>query len=100
MTTFETIYKAVAKIPKGKITTYGEIAKHIGIKNPRIIGYALHVNKNPDIIPCHRVVSKNGELANGYAFGGPGIQKQLLENEGIKFTGEKIDLTKYFFNFT
>jgi len=100
MNTFEKIYKVVAKIPKGKVTTYGIIAKKIGISNPRVVGYALHVNKNPDSVPCHRVVNKEGELAKGYAFGGLGIQKQLLEQEGIKFTGERVDLSKQLFSFT
>lgn len=100
MNTFEKVYKVVAKIPKGKVTTYGIIAKKIGISNPRVVGYALHVNKNPDSVPCHRVVNKEGELAKGYAFGGLGIQKQLLEQEGIKFTGERVDLREQLFSFT
>lgn len=100
MNTFEKVYKVVAKIPKGKVTTYGIIAKKIGISNPRVVGYALHVNKNPDSVPCHRVVNKEGELAKGYAFGGLGIQKQLLKQEGIRFSGEKVDLNKQLFFFT
>ncbi len=85
MNTFEAVYKAVAKIPKGKVSTYGNVAKYIGITNPKVVGYALHSNKTPDTIPCHRVVNIKGELAPGYAFGGPTIQKQLLEQEGITF---------------
>lgn len=96
--TFTAVYKAVQKVPKGKVTTYGEIAKYIGINNPRVVGYALHANPDQDNIPCHRVVTKDGELAKGYAFGGAGIQKQLLEQEGIKFSENYVDLTKYFYN--
>lgn len=99
MTTFEKVYKAVAKIPKGKVTTYGAIAKRAGISNPRIVGFALHVNKNPDIVPCHRVVNKQGALAKGYAFGGLGIQKQLLELEGITFINDSVDINKHLFSF-
>lgn len=100
MTTFEKIYKVVSKIPRGKVSTYGTIAKKAGISNPRVVGYALHVNKDPDNIPCHRVVSKKGELAKGYAFGGFGIQRQLLEQEGVTFDSDKVELGKYFFSFT
>lgn len=99
MTTFEKVYKAVSKIPKGKVTTYGIIAKKTGISNPRIVGFALHVNKNPDTVPCHRVVNKQGELAKGYAFGGLGIQKQLLELEGVTFINDSVDINKHLFSF-
>ncbi len=99
MNTFEKIYKVVAKIPRGKVSTYGAIAKQIGISNPRIVGYALHSNKTPQTVPCHRVVNVKGELAKGYAFGGTGIQKQLLEHEGVSFTQDKVDLEKHLFRF-
>jgi O-6-methylguanine DNA methyltransferase len=97
MNTFEKVYKQVAKVPYGKVTTYGAIAKKLGIPNPRIVGYALHVNKDPDNIPCHRVVNKAGEPAKGYAFGGLGVQKKLLESEGVTFTGNKVLLSKHLY---
>lgn len=99
MNTFDKVYKAVSKIPKGKVSTYGEIAKLIGTSNPRVVGYALHVNKDPDNIPCHRVVNKFGKLAPGYAFGGLDVQKQLLEQEGITFTNDSVNLNKHFYKF-
>lgn len=99
MNTFDDVYKLVSKIPPGKVTTYGVIAKKIGINNPRVVGYALHANKNPDKVPCHRVVNKKGELAKGYVFGGIGIQKKLLLNEGIEFTDDKINLENYLYIF-
>lgn len=98
MNTFDRIYKVVAKIPRGKVSTYGSIAKKIGVNNPRVVGYALHVNPDPDNIPCHRVVNIKGELARGYAFGGRQIQRKLLESEGIKFADGKVLLPKYLFN--
>jgi len=97
MNTFELVYKAVSKIPRGNVATYGEIAKYIGTKNPRIVGYALHVNKDPDNIPCHRVVNIKGEVARGYAFGGVDVQKKLLESEGVRFSGNSVDLNKFKF---
>ena len=97
MNTFEKIYEVVKSIPKGKVATYGQVALLAG--NPRwarVVGYALHINPEPGIIPCHRVVNREGKVAPGFAFGGEGIQRQLLESEGIVFeTDGRIDLEKY-----
>ena len=97
MNTFEKIYEVVKSIPKGKVATYGQVALLAG--NPRwarVVGYALHVNPEPGIIPCHRVVNREGRVAPGFAFGGEGVQRQLLESEGIVFeTDGRIDLAKY-----
>jgi len=95
MNTFEKIYEQVKRITSGKVATYGMIAAKAG--NPRwsrVVGYALHVNPSPGIIPCHRVVMKDGSLSPGFAFGGPGIQKELLQAEGVLFDGEKADMEK------
>ena len=97
MNTFEKIYDVVKRIPKGKVATYGQVAYLAG--NPRwarVVGYALHVNPDTSSIPCHRVVNREGRVAPGFAFGGAGVQRQLLEAEGIVFeTDGSIDLTKY-----
>ncbi len=97
MNTFEKIYEVVKSIPKGKVATYGQVALLAG--NPhwaRVVGYALHVNPAPGIIPCHRVVNREGKVAPGFAFGGEGVQRQLLEEEGIVFEPNgRIDLKKY-----
>lgn len=85
MKIFEKIYKIVSIIPKGKVTTYKQIADLLGIGNPRVVGFALHTNKNPEKIPCHRVIRSDGTLAKGYAFGGEIEQKKKLEKEGVKF---------------
>ena len=86
MNTFEKIYEQVKKIPAGKVATYGQIALMAG--NPRwsqIVGYALHVNPEPGVIPCHRVVRKDGRVAKSFAFGGENIQKDMLMSEGVIF---------------
>ena len=97
MNTFEKIYEVVKSIPEGKVATYGQVALLAG--NPRwarVVGYALHVNPYPGIIPCHRVVNREGRVAPGFAFGGEGVQRQLLEAEGIVFEPDgRIDLEKY-----
>jgi len=99
MNTFDKVYKLVEKVPRGKVTTYGTIAKQLGINNPRVVGYALHANKTPDTVPCHRVINAQGELSKDYAFGGLDVQKKLLIQEGIKFQEDKIPFEKYLFKF-
>ncbi len=82
---FGRVYEVVSQIPKGRVVTYGQIAAKIGSpRSSRAVGYALHVNPLPGIIPCHRVVNREGRLAPAFAFGGANIQKQLLEAEGVK----------------
>jgi len=98
MTAFEQIYSIVKQIPKGTISTYKTIAK-LSKTDPRIVGFALHANKNPKEIPCHRVVNSQGKLSKGYAFGGITKQKEILEKEGIIFSYETIDLTKFEYKF-
>ncbi len=96
MNKFDKIYSLVSKVPKGKVTTYGALAKLVGV-DPRVIGFALHSNKDPKNVPCHRVIKSNGQIAKGYAFGGPHIQKEMLEKEGIVFNKEEVDLLKFGF---
>lgn len=97
MSVFNQIYNVVQKIPRGKVATYGTVARMAG--NPRwsrVVGYALHVNPAPGIIPCHRVVNREGKTATTFAFGGGDIQRQMLEQEGIVFESDgHIDLSKY-----
>lgn len=94
---FEKIYEVVSRIPKGKVATYGLVARMAG--NPRwsrVVGYALHNNPAPGVIPCHRVVNREGKVAEGFAFGGSAIQRKMLEDEGIVFEADgHIDLEKY-----
>ena len=77
---FERIYIEVKKIPLGETATYGEIAKKAGT-SPRVVGFALHKNPDPENIPCHRVVFKDGSLSKNFAFGGEARQKELLQKE-------------------
>ena len=95
MNTFNKVYEVVGRIPKGKVTTYGAISKIIGV-DPRVVGYALHVNRDPKNVPCHRVINSKGKISSGYAFGGPDIQKKMLTKEGIVFNKDGIvDLKKF-----
>ncbi len=84
-TFFELVYEAVRLIPEGKVASYGQIAKLCGSpRSSRAVGYALHVNPLPGIVPCHRVVNREGRLAPAFAFGGALVQKELLEREGVE----------------
>lgn len=97
--TFELIYDVVRQIPKGKVATYGQVAALAGNKRwSRVVGYALHVNPDPEHIPCHRVVNRLGEVSKAFAFGGENRQIILLENEGVKLDGNRVDLNKYRWN--
>lgn len=94
---FDRIYNVVMSIPPGKVATYGTVALLAG--NPRwarVVGYALHKNPMPGIIPCHRVVNRMGQTAKTFAFGGAHRQRELLEAEGVEFDSNgKINLSKY-----
>ena len=80
------VYDILLKIPAGKVTTYGDIAKAIGQPNSsRLIGQILHNNPTPVVVPCHRVVRSNGKIG-GYAYGSR-KKRNLLEEEGLKFCG-------------
>jgi len=90
------IYEAVKKIPYGHVATYGQIAELAGDgKMARAVGNALHKNPDPENIPCYRVVNSKGELSGEFAFGGAGVQKKLLEAEGIEVKDGKVDLRKF-----
>lgn len=97
MSVFSRIYKVVCDIPKGKVATYGLVATLAG--NPRwarVVGYALHNNPSPGIIPCHRVVNREGKVADAFVFGGGNVQRDMLEKEGIAFERDgHINLEKF-----
>ena len=97
MTTFDLIYDVVRRIPQGKVASYGQVAALAG--NPRwarVVGYALHRNPEPGVIPCHRVVMADGRVTPGFAFGGPDVQRALLEGEGVRFRDDgTVDMAVY-----
>lgn len=96
MNFFESVYEFVKTVPKGKVVTYGDVAKAIGKpRASRQVGWALHCNPYEGIVPCHRVVFKDGSLSRGFAFGGIDIQKSLLTSEGVPFKEQyTVDLEK------
>ena len=82
---FDRVYKLVAKIPYGKVSTYGDIAEACGIRSSaRTVGWALNGAKDSGL-PCHRVVNRFGALSGKYHFGDPFIMEDLLRSEGVEF---------------
>ncbi len=98
-TFFEKVYEILKQIPEGKVVTYGQIAYAIGAPRcARQVGYALHVNPQPFVIPCHRVVNRFGRLAPAFAFGGEDVQAELLRKEGVAVDENyTVDLNKYLY---
>jgi methylated-DNA-[protein]-cysteine S-methyltransferase len=92
------IYKKLLQVPKGKVTTYSELAKAVGLKNgQRAIGKIMNKNPFPVIIPCHRVILSNGKIG-GYAWGEK-IKTNMLSKEGIKIKNGKILDTNKIYRF-
>ncbi|MGC2668380.1 MAG: MGMT family protein [Candidatus Nitrosopolaris sp.] len=88
--TDQDVYVLLSKIPPGKVSTYGDIAKALGHpKAARAIGRIIANNPNPISIPCHRVVKSNGEIG-GFAYGEQ-RKREILEKEGIKFQNRIVE---------
>lgn len=93
------VFDVVRRVPRGRVVTYGQVARMIGHpRSARYVGYALHSNPNPGsedgAAPCHRVVFANGGICDGYAFGGPDVQRAMLESEGVTFLDDRhVDLS-------
>ncbi len=83
------VYQKLLKVPKGKVTTYGELAKAVGLENgQRVIGQIMNKNPFPVIIPCHRVVKSDGKIG-GYYYGEK-VKTKMLSDEGISVKNGKI----------
>jgi O-6-methylguanine DNA methyltransferase len=89
----ERIYSLTKKIPKGKVSTYGQLAHMAGRpKAARAVGGFMRTNPYAPVVPCHRVVASNGDLT-GYSMGeGVITKRKMLKKEGVVFKGEKVDL--------
>jgi len=88
MNFYEKCYELLKQIPKGKVTTYKEIAKALNTEAYRAVGSAMKNNPDPVKVPCHRVVKTDGSLG-GYAYGEI-KKKSLLKEEGVKVKNGKI----------
>jgi methylated-DNA-protein-cysteine methyltransferase-like protein len=98
---FSLVYDVAREIPKGRVTSYGAIAKYLGSgKSARMVGWAMNsAGSQKKFVPAHRVVNRNGELTGRHHFGHPKLMQKLLEKEGIKVKNDKIvNFEKYFWD--
>ena len=93
------VYNLTKQIPRGKISTYKEIAKSLGNKNlVRVVGYILSKNTDRINIPCHRVIRSNGEIGGYTSKNGTREKIEILKSEGIKIRDKRVvDLDIYLF---
>ena len=93
----EKVWELTKRIPRGKVTTYGEMARRLGMSSPRAVGQALKRNPHAPVVPCHRVVKSDGSIG-GYGGCNPGRIREkalLLESESVKVHNKKVDLIRY-----
>lgn len=99
---YQRVYEVVAKIPYGKVTSYGAIAEYLGVRGgARLVGWALNKtlesNQNQDL-PCHRVVNRLGQLSGKAYFGGT-VMEERLRQEGIAFVSDDtVDMEHHFWH--
>ncbi|MGE5849975.1 MAG: MGMT family protein [Candidatus Methylomirabilota bacterium] len=97
---FARVYNLVARIPWGRVATYGQIARILGApRSARIVGWAMHGSPEGAGIPCHRVIQHGGTCSPNFRVGEPGAQRRLLEEEGVRFLLDgRVDLEAHQWN--
>ena len=89
------VYDIVAKIPRGKVATYGQIARLAGNpKAARAVGMCMKKNPYAPRVPCHRVIGRDGRLVGFSAGNGINTKRKMLEDEGVQFLKDTVDLSK------
>lgn len=97
-TSYERIYAVVRKIPRGRVTTYGTVARLAGLpRQARLVGYALHALRDGTPLPWHRVINAQGKLSLARASSGAGLTQQMrLEREGVRVDAAgRVSLERY-----
>jgi len=94
---WERYYAVVRKIPRGRVATYGQVAKLAGQpRHARQVGYALNALKDGTTVPWHRVINSAGRISGRADPGWVNLQLRMLENEGIEFgPGDRVSLERY-----
>jgi methylated-DNA-protein-cysteine methyltransferase-like protein len=89
---FEKVYAVVKQIPEGRVTSYGLIARYLGMaRSSRMVGWAMNASHSlSEPIPAHRVVNRVGVLTGKFHFGSPDEMKNRLEAEGVKIVDDQI----------
>ncbi len=94
---FQRVYEIVARIPRGRVVTYGQIAAALGDpRQARTVGWALHSASEWLGLPWHRVINSSGGISTRHSIGGSNVQREMLEDEGIVFDeDDRLDLERY-----
>lgn len=92
------VYSLLKQVPKGKVTTYKELAKSTGL-HPRTIGLFMKNNRDPVNIPCYKVIHSDGSIGGYSGRGGTETKKKLLKKDGIRIENNKINLRVCFHSF-
>ncbi len=88
---FEEVYEVVRLVPRGRVTTYGTIARYLSLRaGARMVGWAMNGSHSHPDVPAHRVVNSVGVLSGKHFFGGPTIMQQLLEDEGVQVEDDHV----------
>jgi len=97
---FDKVHGLARQIPYGRVSTYGAIAKKLGMaRSARMVGYAMNASHSLDDVPAHRVVNRVGMLTGKHHFEGTNLMQQLLESEGIKVKNNQVvDFDKLFWD--
>ncbi len=97
---FESVYEVAARIPYGRVTSYGAIARYLGAaRSARMVGWAMNGAVARADVPAHRVVNRIGLLTGKHHFGGSKLMQQLLENEGIEVENDQVvNFKKHFWD--
>lgn len=97
---FDKVHDLARQIPYGRVSTYGAIAKKLGMaRSARMVGYAMNASHSLDDVPAHRVVNRVGMLTGKHHFEGTNLMQQLLESEGIKVKNDQVvDFDKLFWD--
>lgn len=96
---YQKIYKKLRQVPKGKITTYQDLAHALNTRAYRAVGTAMAKNTDAPNTPCHRVINSSGHIGN-YSGGGPQKKIQMLQREGLKIKdGKVVDFENYLHKF-
>lgn len=90
-TFFNDVYEVVKLIPRGRVTSYGAIAKYLGsAKSSRMVGYAMNAAHTLPDVPAHRVVNRKGLLTGKHHFSTPTWMQEQLEKEGVKVIQDQV----------
>ena len=97
---YSRIYAVVRRIPRGRVATYGQVAKLAGLPGrARQVGYALHALREGSGVPWQRVINARGEVSPRSAPGWDRVQRQFLENEGVEFDDrDRVSFHRYGWN--